>query len=76
MVGSMPRSPEMNQLADNKANQMCNDGHRNMTANNISVNMDQLSSLTHNSVDEANETVDCSTPHMCRRAMYRTISST
>ena len=47
MIGNMPHSPEMIQLARNMANQMSNDEHRNMTANNTSENMDQLSSLNH-----------------------------
>ena len=55
MMSDMPHSPEMIQQADNMNDQMSNDGHRNMPANNTMENVDQLSSLTHNSEDEANE---------------------
>ena len=65
MMGNMPPSPEMNQKADNMADQMSNDGHRNMSANNTMENMDQWSSFTHNSEDEANATVDYSSIHLC-----------
>ena len=72
-MGNMLHSPEMNKKTDNLADQMCNDGHWNMTANNTMENTDQLYSLTHNS--EANETVGYPSLHLCGRAVSRNISS-